>query len=117
MFKFSRLQQGAIIGRMRAGMPFHTRDKSLCSPTTTPDTLPPETYLLRMAHAPNLGIKLPGESTGWFMAAIRVESSPDDTVTVGDVAAIVFYPDASYRSPETLLGAAKLLDDGGFLAP
>ncbi len=121
LLKFTQLQRGAFIGGVKASVQFRITDRGQCFPTVAAArSLDEGSYLLWMAHAPTLGIKLPPELTAglnWFMAIIEVEISPDGRIDIRDIAGIIFYPDAMYRSPEEMLKTARSLDDGGILVP
>lgn len=123
LLNFSRLQQGSYIGGMKALVPFQLIDKGQCFPASAARrALDAGSYLLWMADAAILGVKLPPETLlagihlNWFIALIRVEISQDEKIDIGDIT-LIFYPDAKYRSPEEMLKAARSLDDGGILAP
>lgn len=127
LLKFDQLQRGAFIGGMKALVPFQIIDRGQCFPTlAAARSYDDGSYLLWMAHGavvlgpPRNRIPIKEGRTielNWFMAVIRVETSPDGKVDIRDIAAIIFYSDAKYHSPEDMLKAARSLDDGGILAP
>jgi hypothetical protein len=121
---FDQLQRGAFIGGMRALVRFQIIDRGQCFPTlAAARSYDDGSYLFWMANALILRIKDPPEMItagihlNWFMAVIKIGISPDGKVDIKDIAAIIFYPDARYHSPEEMLKAARSLDDGGILAP
>jgi len=74
-------------------------------------------YLVLMANAPVLGIKPPPEwdiPLNWFIVFVR-DINADGKIDIRNIAALVFYPDSKYRSPEEMLKAARSFDDGGIL--
>ncbi|MCR4403751.1 MAG: hypothetical protein NUW06_00365 [Candidatus Acetothermia bacterium] len=130
LLRFDQLQRGAFIGGMKALVPFQIIDRGQCFPTlAAARSYDDGSFLMWMANAPILGVKLPPEllaiaklppgmlDLNWFMALIRVQISPNGKVDIKDIAALIFYPDARYHSPEEMLGAARAYDDGGILAP
>lgn len=126
LLKFAQLQKGAFIGGMKALVKFQIIDRGQCfEHLGAARSYDDGSYLLWMANAPALGMtprnRLPGVGgriieLNWFIVIIR-DINADGKVDIRDVAAIAFYPDAKYRSPEDMLKAARSLDDGGILKP
>ncbi|MGQ9734740.1 MAG: hypothetical protein ACUVQU_06855, partial [Candidatus Bipolaricaulia bacterium] len=116
LLNFSELQQGAYIGLLQAAVPFRFEfkggERCPAPPVGAARSMDDGSYLLSMANAPTLGIKIPPElMMNWFVALVRVKIPFEPA----DIGAIIFYPDARYRSPEEMLKAARSLDDGGIL--
>ncbi len=118
LLNLARLQQGAYIGLLQASVPFQFahRGGERCPPPPVgaARSIDDGSYLLWMANAPVLGIKIPPEmiALNWFVALVKVKIPFEP-----DIGGIIFYPDARYRSPEEMLKAARALDDGGILMP
>lgn len=146
LLKFNELRQGAYIGRLEAAVPFRFEFKGGegCPPPPVDAARPLDsgTYFLWMAHGgvflgPRNRLPLVGGGTielNWFVALVTIKIPFEPAI-----AAIIFYPDtepepypiepgpsptgiifyseAKYRSPETMLKAVRSLDDGGILVP
>ncbi|MGQ9478318.1 MAG: hypothetical protein ACUVRH_07545, partial [Candidatus Bipolaricaulia bacterium] len=95
LLNFSELQQGAYIGLLQAAVPFRFEfkggERCPAPPVGAARSMDDGSYLLSMANAPTLGIKIPPElMMNWFVALVRVKIPFEPA----DIGAIIFYPDA-----------------------
>jgi len=71
----------------------------------TAEIPPREYYYVWMANADTIGLKPPIRmELHWFIALVNFILGADGKVDIKDIAAIAFYPDKEFRTPEQWLG-------------